>query len=213
MPTKNSKAQEADTPSYNQKSGVTPSSDQRGDPSPVGSSSLQVASSSQRIEEETIIPWPGEPGSLGYHGADSCDPSTRFSIELSKSLAARLRHGHRPWVEITPDGWTRLLDLLAPSEGAASAGRRCPGSGAPKGRYELGLCAVSAILELCRVTLERTSMQRPCFKSSRRSHSPSGYFMVHIAHCLNEFERESPNAASQRGRLRTRRTPARPPHR
>ena len=111
----------------------------------MGSSSWQVASSSQRIEEETatecIIPWPGEPGSLGYHGADSCDPPTRFSIELSKSLAARLRHGHRPWVEITPDGWTRLLDLLAPSEGAASAGRRCPGSGAPKGRYELGLCA------------------------------------------------------------------------
>ena len=33
---------------------------------------------------------PGEPGSLGQHRPEACDPSTRFSIELSVSFAACL---------------------------------------------------------------------------------------------------------------------------
>ena len=115
MATKSGTAPDADPPSQSHKSGVAPSSAQGGDTPPEVSGPSQAASSSHQLEEaapEGIQPWLGEPGSLGQHRPEACDPSTRFSIELSKSFAACLRDGHRPWVEITPKGWVRLLDIL-----------------------------------------------------------------------------------------------------
>ena len=59
-----------------------------------------------------ISPWLGEPGSLGKYSSDSQDPNSQFSVNVSKALAACLRHGHRPPVSATSAGWVFLDDLL-----------------------------------------------------------------------------------------------------
>ena len=40
------------------------------------------------------------------------DPTSQFSVSVSKALAACLRHGHQPTVSVTTAGWVLLEDLL-----------------------------------------------------------------------------------------------------
>ena len=91
--------------------GVTPHGAQGGDTPPESSSSKAAAEASEVAQDE-ISPWLGEPGSLGKYRSDTQDPTSQFSVNVSKALAACLRHGHQPTVSATTAGWVLLEDLL-----------------------------------------------------------------------------------------------------
>ena len=91
--------------------GVTPHGAQGGDTPPESSSSKAAAEASEVAQDE-ISPWLGEPGSLGKYRSDTQDPTFQFSVNVSKALAACLRHGHQPTVSATIAGWVLLEDLL-----------------------------------------------------------------------------------------------------
>ena len=164
-------------------------------PPEVGGPS-QAASSSHQPEQtvlEGIQPWLGEPGSLGRHRPEASDPSTRFSIELSKSFAACLRHGHRPWVEITAEGWARLVDILdwpRVRELEATAGDVMEVvRHNEKGRYQLGLHAgnryIRALQGHSRSDVDSESMLQELW-----SHSPISSFTGHTGLCSSPSETE-----------------------
>ena len=83
--------------------GVTPHGAQGGD-TPPESSSSKVAAEASEVAQDEISPWLGEPGSLGKYSLDTQDPTSRFSVSVSKALAGCLRHGHQPTVSATSAG-------------------------------------------------------------------------------------------------------------
>ena len=66
-------------------------------------------------DSTTIQEWMGREGSMGEHRDASKDPYSPFAVSLSKALAACLRHGHKPRLEVDAAGWgwARVQDVLS----------------------------------------------------------------------------------------------------
>ncbi|CAE7480731.1 kptA, partial [Symbiodinium necroappetens] len=137
-----------ETPLGTTKSGDTPSSSSEmvpHEPSLPSSGTARGSGALATVEETPpeIQEWLGEEGSLGSFRESAKNPESPLAFEISKGLAACLRHHHKPRIHVNEAGWARLSEVLfwpRIAETSASAGDilevvRSNG----KQRYQLGL--------------------------------------------------------------------------
>ena len=108
---------------------------------PAASVPQATSLASLHVQAASYLP---SAGSFGAHRPDASNPDSLFASNVSKALAAALRHdhGHAPRIPVLPSGWARLQDMLnwprVKAQGASPGDLLELTRTNEKSRYELG---------------------------------------------------------------------------